>query len=149
MTSSAPRLFTKSMFFVLVVVATHKPRIFAIWIATVPTPPAPAWINTRSPPCSAADSRSACSEVSAASGTAAASAKLAPAGLSATTLSSAATRSASPPIRIFSNRAYTSLPAANRDTRAPTAATTPATSQPSPIGGRSGSTSFTLPFRIL
>ena len=43
------------MFFVLVVVATRSPSFFAIWIARLPTPPAPAWISTRWPGCELRD----------------------------------------------------------------------------------------------
>ena len=46
---SAPKLFTKSVFFELVVVVTIAPKYLAIWIANVPTPPEPAWIKTLSP----------------------------------------------------------------------------------------------------
>jgi hypothetical protein len=35
------------MFLVLVVVVTWSSSRFAIWIARLPTPPAPAWIRTR------------------------------------------------------------------------------------------------------
>src|SRR5204862_194879 len=70
-------------------------------------------------------------------------------GAAATTPSGAATRSASPPMRSFSGRANTASPARNRVTLAPARATTPATSQPSAIGGSSRSTSLTLPSRIL
>ena len=33
----------------LAVAKTSAPRCWAIWIAAMPTPPAPAWISTRSP----------------------------------------------------------------------------------------------------
>ena len=106
-------------------------------------------MSTCWPATSFASSRSACSAVSPASGTAAASSNEAFAGFAATTCSLATARSASPPIRSFSSRANTASPGANRVTAAPTRSTTPATSQPSAIGGTSGSTSFTLPSRIL
>ncbi len=92
------------MFFVLVVVVTCSPSFFAIWIARLPTPPAPAWIRTRWPVVSAADSRSAWSAVSAASGIDAACTMSSDAGFTATTLSSAHTCSARPPMRSFSSR---------------------------------------------
>ena len=50
-----------------------SPAHFANWIAKLPTPPAPAWTNTRSPLPSLAWSNSPCHAVSAARGTAAAS----------------------------------------------------------------------------
>ena len=65
MTSSAPRPRTKSCLGALAVPITWAPRALAICTATWPTPPAAAWMRTRSPAPTCAVSTSACHAVSA------------------------------------------------------------------------------------
>jgi len=58
------------------VAATQQPWALAIWIASPPTPPAPAWTSTRSPGSIPPSVTSACHALQPAIGTAAAYSKL-------------------------------------------------------------------------
>ncbi|MNC01084.1 hypothetical protein D3C75_484260 [compost metagenome] len=148
MTTSAPSAFTHATLAVLVVVATKAPRCLASWMATVPTPPEPAWMKTFCPGFSCAVSTSVCHAVSATSGSEAASTMLRLRGLGATEPALTAMNSANVPMRSSSGRAYTSSPGLNWETPAPTRSTVPARSLPRISGRRYGRTALNSPRRI-
>ncbi|MNV65982.1 hypothetical protein D3C71_1587070 [compost metagenome] len=134
MTTSAPSSFTHDTLAVLVAVATKAPRCLASWIATVPTPPEPAWMKTFWPGFRRAVSTNACHAVSATSGSEAASTMLRLLGFRATEVALTAMNSANVPMRSSSGRAYTSSPGLNWLTPTPTRSTVPATSLPRTSG---------------
>src|SRR5215475_10073798 len=127
MTSSAPRERTRPAFGKLHTPVTLAPDALAICTANDPTPPAAPITITCCPGCTRPLSRTACSAVTPEIGTTAACSKNRPAGLAASRCSCAAAYSANEPL---SPVPYTWSPAPKRVTRAPTAATTPATSRP-------------------
>ena len=126
MTWSAPRLRTSSRFRVLHTPVTSAPIALAICTANVPTPPEAPLTRTLCPASSLAWSRSAWRAVIPAMGTAAACSKLRAAGFVTRLVSAVAAYSAKAPW----HHPKTSSPAWNCVTAAPTASTTPATSEP-------------------
>lgn len=121
---------TRASFLALAVVATQAPARSANWMASVPTPPEPAWISTRWPGWSPPLSNSACHAVSPASGMPAASACEMLAGLIARSLALTAEYSAIVPACMLSARAKTASPTENRAVSGlePISVTTPETS---------------------
>ena len=113
---------------------TSAPSHLAIWIAKVPTPPAPPGMNTRLPGPTRISSRSACKAVSPASGMPAAVAKSRLEGMCASISAGMVVNSASPPIAFLAVRAKTRSPGAKLVTPSPTASTTPANSLPITAG---------------
>lgn len=109
---------------------TWAPISLASWTATWPTPPAAAWISTRSPGRTRANTVSACQAVIATRGTAAACAKSRFFGFRASAAAGAAVYSAYAPRGETGSMPYTSSPGTNRVTPAPTRSTVPATSLP-------------------
>ncbi len=95
-TTSAPSSRHRSRFASLDAVAMIRPapQRLASWIATVPTPPAPAWITTDSPACRCVDVRSRCHAVAPWTRVVSASASLTPSGTANIRRGSTAMRSA-------------------------------------------------------
>ena len=126
-TSSAPRARTRSTLSVLVTAVTVAPSARAICTANDPTPPPAPLTSTRCPGRTRPRSRSPWSAVMPATPTEPACSNVTLAGLATRPCSATATRSANEPIVI----PKTSSPGRKRVTAAPTASTTPATSDPS------------------
>src|SRR5918995_1101489 len=115
---------------------TCAPRALATWTARWPTPPAAAWIRTRSPSPTRAVSTTVCQAVRPASGRPPAYASGRASGASASWRDGAVTNSAFALARRGNHgMPKTRSPGAKRVTPSPTSSTVPATSQPRIIGG--------------